>query len=79
NNGDITLKLKGAVKNLTTTGVTIATLPSNIASLITMIAPFVQNSSFKNGNATTARWSVNTNGEIKLDGVSFSNTLMTAD
>ncbi|MBF2179170.1 BppU family phage baseplate upper protein [Staphylococcus warneri] len=79
NNGDITLKLKGAVKNLTTTGVTIATLPSNIASLITMIAPFVQNSSFKNGNATTARWSVNMNGKIKLDGVSFSNTLMTAD
>lgn len=79
NNGDITLKLKGAVKNLTTTGVTIATLPSNIASLVTMIAPFVQNSSFKNGNATIARWSVNTNGEIKLDGVSFSNTMMTAD
>ncbi|PTI23407.1 BppU family phage baseplate upper protein [Staphylococcus warneri] len=79
NNGDIILKLKGAVKNLTTTGVVIATLPSNIASLVTMTSPFVQSSSFKNGNATTARWSVNTNGEIKFDGVSFSNTLMSAD
>lgn len=79
NNGDVTLKFKGAVKNITTSGVAIATLPSNIASQVTMNSAFVQNSSVKSGNATIARWSVTTSGDLRLDGVSFSNSLMTAD
>lgn len=71
NNGDVTLKFKGAVKNITTSGVAIATLPSNIASQVTMNSAFVQNSSVKSGNATIARWSVTTSGDLRLDGVSF--------
>lgn len=79
NNGDYTLKLKGAVKNITTSGVIVATLPSNVASQVMMNSAFVQNCSVKSGNATMARWSVVTSGDLKLDGVSFSNSLMTAD
>lgn len=79
NNGDITLKLRGAVKNITTAGIAIASLPSNIATQVTMTSAFVQNCSVKNGNATLARWSVTTSGDLRVDSVSFSNSLMTAD
>ena len=36
-----------------------------------MNSAFVQNSSVKSGNATIARWSVTTSGDLRLDGVSF--------
>ncbi|UXS43733.1 BppU family phage baseplate upper protein [Staphylococcus delphini] len=72
NNGDITLKLKGAVSNITTNDTVIATLPGNIAKLITSTCSFTQNSSIKNSSATTARWTVSTNGEIKMERASFA-------
>ncbi|WP_438465229.1 BppU family phage baseplate upper protein [Staphylococcus pseudintermedius] len=72
NSGDITLKLKGAVSNITTNDTAIATLPGNIAKLITSTFSFTQNSSIKNGLATTARWTVSTAGEIKMERTSFA-------
>ncbi|SUM47655.1 phage protein [Staphylococcus intermedius NCTC 11048] len=72
NNGDITLKLKGAVSNITTNDTVIATLPGNISKLITSTCSFTQNSSIKNGVATTARWTVSKNGEIKMERASFA-------
>ncbi|MEJ7542949.1 hypothetical protein WL556_13640, partial [Staphylococcus intermedius] len=72
NNGDITLKLKGAVSNITTNDTVIATLPGNISKLITSTCSFTQNSSIKNGVATTARWVVLSNGEIKMERASFA-------
>ncbi|HEC2148489.1 TPA: BppU family phage baseplate upper protein [Staphylococcus delphini] len=72
NNGDITLKLKGAVTNITTNDTVIATLPSNIAKLITLTCSFIQNSSIKSGVGTTARWTVSTSGEIKMERASFA-------
>ncbi|HDU1362892.1 BppU family phage baseplate upper protein [Staphylococcus delphini] len=72
NSGDITLKLKGAVSNITTNDTAIAKLPGNIAKLITSTFSFTQNSSIKNGLATTARWTVSTAGEIKMERTSFA-------
>ncbi|HAR6525602.1 TPA: BppU family phage baseplate upper protein [Staphylococcus pseudintermedius] len=72
NNGDITLKMKGAVSNITTNDTVIAILPGNISKLITSTSSFTQNSSIKNGNATTARWTVSSNGEVKMERPSFA-------
>lgn len=79
NNGDLTLKLKGAIKGVTGNNTVIATLPSNIVSQITNVIPFVQNTSIKNSNATTARWAIQTNGDIRMENVSYASNLMTAD
>jgi F0F1-type ATP synthase membrane subunit b/b' len=76
NNGDITLKLRGAVKNITSTPTIIAYLPSNITSSLVMSNFFVQNCSVKNGSASIARWVIPTTGEIKVEYINFSSDLM---
>ncbi|WP_155261780.1 BppU family phage baseplate upper protein [Staphylococcus delphini] len=69
-----TLVLKGAVKNISSTPITIATLPSNISSLILDDRPFVQNTSITSGNASFARWVLKPNGDIELFRTSAGNT-----
>ncbi|HAR5756171.1 TPA: BppU family phage baseplate upper protein [Staphylococcus pseudintermedius] len=75
-----TLVLKGAVKNISSTPITIATLPSNISNLILDDRPFVQNTSIKSGNASLARWALKPNGDIELFRTSTGNiTIATSD
>ncbi|PCF86403.1 BppU family phage baseplate upper protein [Staphylococcus intermedius] len=74
NDSVTTLVLKGAVKNITNTPIVIATLPSNIANLITEDCPFVQNTSIKSGTASFARWTVKENGNIELFRTSEGNS-----
>ncbi|QDX63414.1 DUF2479 domain-containing protein [Staphylococcus pseudintermedius] len=69
-----TLVLKGAVKNITNTPIVIATLPSNIANFITEDRPFVQNTSVKSGNASLARWTIKSDGNIELFRTSEGNS-----
>ncbi|MTV22998.1 BppU family phage baseplate upper protein [Staphylococcus delphini] len=68
------LALKGAVKNITSTPLVIATLPSNVSDKITDDIPFTQNTSIKSGNASFARWTVKPNGNIELFRTSEGNS-----
>ncbi|WP_432368765.1 BppU family phage baseplate upper protein [Staphylococcus chromogenes] len=72
------LALKGAVKGITTSPITIANLPSNISSLVTTDTPFVQNTSTKSGGvASFARWTVGASGAVELFRTSTGNTTLT--
>lgn len=72
------LALKGAVKGITTSPITIANLPSNISSLVTTDTPFVQNTSTKSGGvASFARWTVGASGVVELFRTSTGNTTLT--
>ncbi|PTF90325.1 BppU family phage baseplate upper protein [Staphylococcus chromogenes] len=72
------LALKGAVKGITTSPITIANLPSNISSLVTTDTPFVQNTSTKSGGiASFARWTVGSSGAVELFRTSTGNTTIT--
>ncbi|PTG39150.1 phage tail protein [Staphylococcus chromogenes] len=72
------LALKGAVKGITTSPITIANLPSNISSLVTTDTPFVQNTSTKSGGiASFARWTVGASGAVELFRTSTGNTTIT--
>lgn len=72
------LALKGAVKGITTSPITIANLPSNISSLVTSDTPFVQNTSTKSGGiASFARWTVGASGAVELFRTSTGNTTLT--
>lgn len=70
-NGVSFLSLKGAVKGLTATG-TIGTLPTNITAYVTDAKPFVQNTSKISGTTNYARWRVQTNGNVDLEGATQS-------
>ncbi|MBV5191006.1 BppU family phage baseplate upper protein [Staphylococcus chromogenes] len=72
------LALKGAVKGITTSPITIANLPSNISSLIVSDFPFTQNTSTKSGGiASFARWAVGASGAVELFRTSTGNTTLT--
>ncbi len=72
------LALKGAVKGITTSPITIANLPSNISSLIVYDFPFTQNTSTKSGGiASFARWTVGASGAVELFRTSTGNTTLT--
>ncbi|HEC2173933.1 TPA: BppU family phage baseplate upper protein [Staphylococcus delphini] len=71
--GVFTLSFNGAVRNITSTPLVIATLPSNISEKITNDIPFVQNTSIKGGNASFARWTIKVNGNIELFRTSEGN------
>lgn len=72
------LALKGAVKGINTSPVTIANLPSNISSLIVSDFPFTQNTSTKSGGiASFARWTVGASGAVELFRTSTGNTTLT--
>lgn len=72
------LALKGAVKGITTSPITIANLPTNISSLVTTDTPFVQNTSTKSGGvASFARWTVGASGAVELFRTSTGNTTLT--
>lgn len=71
------LALKGAVKGITTSPITIANLPTNISSLVTTDALFAQSTSTKSGVASFARWAVDASGAIILFRTSTGNTTLT--
>ncbi|WP_194746210.1 BppU family phage baseplate upper protein [Staphylococcus chromogenes] len=72
------LALKGAVKGITTSPITIANLPSNISSLIVSDFLFTQNTSTKSGGiASFARWAVGASGAVELFRTSTGNTTLT--
>ncbi len=73
NNGDIMLKLKGEVKNITNYDTIIATLPSNVNWYLDRDYAFVQNTSVKSGTATIARWVISRNGDIKMERISSTD------
>ncbi|PTG54747.1 phage tail protein [Staphylococcus chromogenes] len=71
------LALKGAVKGITTSPITIANLPTNISSLVTTDSLFAQSTSTKSGVASFARWAVDASGAIILFRTSTGNTTLT--
>lgn len=71
------LALKGAVKGITTSPITIANLPGNISSLVTTDSLFAQSTSTKSGVASFARWAVDASGAIILFRTSTGNTTLT--
>ena len=72
-NGISFLSIRGAVKGVSSNG-TIATLPTNIASMISDIRQFVQAMSVTSGTPNFNRWRIQTNGNIDLE---YSTTNIT--
>lgn len=70
-NGVSFLSLKGAVKGLKGL-TTIGTLPTSIVDYIIEDKPFVQNTSKTNSTTNFARWRIQTNGDIVLEGATQS-------
>ncbi|MCD8825436.1 hypothetical protein [Staphylococcus gallinarum] len=70
-NGVSFLSLKGAVKGLKGS-TTIGTLPANMINNIVDARPFVQNTSKTSGTTNFARWRIQTNGDIVLEGATQS-------
>lgn len=76
NNGDRTIKIKATIKGISETNTVVATLPNYISEHIDQTLAFVQNCSLYSGDATVARWTIQTNGDIKLENVSFPTSDM---
>ncbi|AVQ35803.1 hypothetical protein [Staphylococcus kloosii] len=70
-NGVSFLSLKGALKGLTATG-TIGTLPTTMTAYVSDSRGFVQNTTKVSNTLNFARWRVQTNGNIDLEGATQS-------
>lgn len=78
NNGDKTLKLKGAVKGISTTNTVIGTIPGNVSKYIVNDKSFVENGSTKSGQPNFVRWAVQVTGDVKMENTSMASADMTA-